>query len=310
MTQQNNVYMFYPFLIKRQKTIAWFFFLIFYADLVASAHASKMYRAVVEKHYSDTQGNYRSVAKSMNANGSMPIRTTTRPSQNKMEKGMDVQTADVKRSKGNAGYIGGPGQPEMATFKSIGADNMVNSFTGDFSYNIPLLDVGGYPVNLFYNAGITMEQEASWVGLGWNLNPGVVNRNMRGMPDDFNGEDKVVKEMSVKPNLTVGVTAGKSYEIAGLPSYLTGSIGANRGITWNSRRGLGMSRGINGSFGMQKEMSHLNCDEKTNSDVKVVDNVSSLSAIASLNVSSMDGVCKYLKYQTTHSTYKCFLVLK
>ena len=31
---------------------------------------------------------------------------------------------------------------------------MVDLFTGDFSYNIPLLDVGGYPVNLFYRSGI------------------------------------------------------------------------------------------------------------------------------------------------------------
>ncbi|MFP5039750.1 hypothetical protein [Parasediminibacterium sp. JCM 36343] len=59
----------------------------------------------------------------------------------------------------------------MASFKSIGTDNMVNLFTGDFSYNIPLLYVGGYPINIFYDGSITMEQEASWVGLGWNINP-------------------------------------------------------------------------------------------------------------------------------------------
>jgi len=59
--------------------------------------------------------------------------------------------------------IGGPGQPEMSSFKSAGTDNMVNLFTGDFSYNINLLDVGGYPVNIFYDGGISSEQEASWV---------------------------------------------------------------------------------------------------------------------------------------------------
>jgi len=47
-------------------------------------------------------------------------------------------------------FIGGPSQPEMSSFKSVGVDNMVNLFTGDFSYNIPLLDVGGYTVNIFY----------------------------------------------------------------------------------------------------------------------------------------------------------------
>src|SRR5690242_13241216 len=58
----------------------------------------------------------------------------------------------------------GPGQPETSSFKPVAADNMVSPFTGDFSYNIPLLDVGGYPINMFYNSGITMDQDASWVG--------------------------------------------------------------------------------------------------------------------------------------------------
>ena len=84
---------------------------------------------------------------------------------------------------GNKPFIGGPGQPEMGAFKPVGADNMVDLFTGDMSYNIPLLDVGGYPVNIFYNRGITMDQEASWAGLGWNINPGTIMRNMRGVPD-------------------------------------------------------------------------------------------------------------------------------
>src|SRR5690606_10329884 len=51
----------------------------------------------------------------------------------------------------------GPTQPEMQSFQSVNANNMVDLFTGDFSYNIPLLDVGGYPVNLHYQSGITME---------------------------------------------------------------------------------------------------------------------------------------------------------
>src|SRR6478752_5361277 len=71
----------------------------------------------------------------------------------------------------------GPSQPETQQFAPAGMDNMVDPFTGDFSYNIPLLDVGGYPVNLNYAAGITPDQEASWVGLGGNLNVGAINRS-------------------------------------------------------------------------------------------------------------------------------------
>ncbi len=78
----------------------------------------------------------------------------------------------------------GPSQPEVQSFQPIGVTDMVNPFSGDFSYNIPLIDVDGYPVNLAYNSGITSDQEASWVGLGWNINVGAINRSMRGIPDD------------------------------------------------------------------------------------------------------------------------------
>ena len=96
------------------------------------------------------------------------------------------------------GMHGGPDQPEVQSFTPIGTSEMVDPFTGDFSYNIPLMDVDGYPINMAYSAGVTMDQEASWVGLGWNLNPGVVNRSMRGLPDDFNGLDSIKKNMNLK----------------------------------------------------------------------------------------------------------------
>ena len=79
----------------------------------------------------------------------------------------------------------GPSQPEMAAFTPAGVTDMVDPFSGDFTYNIPLMDIEGYPVNIAYNSGVTMEQEASWVGLGWNLNVGTINRSVRGLPDDF-----------------------------------------------------------------------------------------------------------------------------
>src|SRR6186713_676339 len=82
---------------------------------------------------------------------------------------------------------GGPSQPEVESFEPVGTTQMVDPFTGDFNYNIPLMEVDGYPLNISYHSGVTMDQEASWVGLGWNLNPGVISRNMRGLPDDFGG---------------------------------------------------------------------------------------------------------------------------
>ena len=86
---------------------------------------------------------------------------------------------------------GGPSQPEMAGFTPTNTDNMVDLFSGDFHYTIPIMTVpgpnGGFPINLNYTSGVGMEQEASWVGLGWNLNPGAINRQVRGVPDDFGG---------------------------------------------------------------------------------------------------------------------------
>ncbi len=101
------------------------------------------------------------------------------------------------------GLTGGPAQPEFNSFTPIGTSDMVDLSSGDMSYNIPLMDVGGYPLNMAYNAGVGMDQEASWVGLGWNLSVGQINRNVRGLPDDFKG-DKMLYENYQKPNVTVG----------------------------------------------------------------------------------------------------------
>ncbi len=103
----------------------------------------------------------------------------------------------------------GPTQPETSSFQPIGTNDMVDLFTGDFRYNIPLLDVGGYPLNLSYQSGSTMDDEASWVGFGWTLNPGAVNRQMRGLPDDFRGDgnnpDLLQKTVNMKPQITKGI---------------------------------------------------------------------------------------------------------
>jgi YD repeat-containing protein len=78
--------------------------------------------------------------------------------------------------------------PEQATFKSLEATDMVDLITGDMSWNMPILHVpspeGGFSMNLFYDGGVGMMQESSWVGLGWNMNPGVINRSISGVADD------------------------------------------------------------------------------------------------------------------------------
>lgn len=130
----------------------------------------------------------------------------------------------------------GPSQPEVQSFEPVGTTEMVDLFSGDFVYNIPLLDIEGYPINIAYHSGINMEQEASWVGLGWNINPGEINRNVRGFPDDFNGEkvSKILnindeKEWRFKTESTLG------FELFGLAK-----VGAETsvGVALNNYKGM------------------------------------------------------------------------
>lgn len=138
----------------------------------------------------------------------------------------------------------GPTQPEMSSFEPVGTSEMVNVFSGDFTYNIPLLDAGGYPINISYNSGISTDQEASWVGLGWNINPGAVTRSMRGVPDDFSG-DVVTKKFNMKPNRTYGASVTGSAELFGLEALnLSYGVTAN----YNNYRGVGFQQSLNMTF--------------------------------------------------------------
>jgi hypothetical protein len=150
---------------------------------------------------------------------------------------------------------GGPSQPEVQSFEPVGVSDMVDLFSGDFSYNIPLFDIDGYPVNISYHSGISMEQEASWVGLGWNINPGAINRNMRGLPDDFNG-DEVVKEQNMKKNQTVGISCGYSGELFGFDKA---NFTARLGIKYNNYTGVGIERSFNVALSSSNKYGGSGC---------------------------------------------------
>lgn len=170
---------------------------------------------------------------------------------------------------------GGPDQPEVQGFTPIGLSDMVDPFTGDFNYNIPLLEVDGYPLNLGYSAGVTMEQEASWVGLGWNLNPGVLNRNLRGLPDDFNGEkgDQIHKKLNQKENKTLDFQLNVNLEFFGLNGdsmspvkewmrgkKLTLGVGAGAELSYNNMNGYsaGINLGLN--FALKNSLKNTRLD--------------------------------------------------
>jgi len=280
MNQQRNTLVIYPALVKRQTLIAWCLFTVFYLSFLLLAKAGN----VTTKAF-DTVSFHKTIRSKKETAAAAEIVTEK---ESRMAKVNGLPLVRFNKSSVKAPSLGGPGQPEMATFKSIGADNMVSPFTGDFSYNIPLLDVGGYPINIFYNAGITMEQEATWTGLGWNINPGTINRTMRGLPDDFNGEDIVVKEQSVSTDLTVGTDVGAGAEVVGFPF----SANLNAGITWNNKRGVGLSLGLNSNFKMSKLMAGANADEMTGK-------VGVLNISNSLSLSSQDGLSANLGFSAS-----------
>lgn len=146
----------------------------------------------------------------------------------------------------------GPSQPEVQAFEPFGTSEMVDLFSGDFTYNIPLFELpgpnGGYPFNLAYHSGVGMDQEATWVGLGWSLNPGAINRNMRGLPDDFNG-DEITKRVDMKPDWTVGVKYGGNFELFGADPTKSGpGISLGNKIYYNNYRGIGYGIEAGASF--------------------------------------------------------------
>ncbi|WP_299432241.1 hypothetical protein [uncultured Aquimarina sp.] len=128
----------------------------------------------------------------------------------------------------------GPNAPEAAAFEPVDATDMVNLLTGDMSYVLPLMNIpspeGGYPLALSYHAGIAMDLDASWVGLGWSLNPGVINRNVNGFPDDW-GSSKVSHFF---------------YDNGAVEEYYDVGIGAN---IYGVNVGVGAYWGSNKTFG-------------------------------------------------------------
>lgn len=122
------------------------------------------------------------------------------------------------------GFADNPHQPEYTSYEQPGASDMVNLLTGDFSYSLPILTVPngsevGFTIPISYQAGIGLDQEASWVGLGWNLNVGSLVRTINSYPDDANNE---IQRITVQ-------------DLSGIRGWNASFLGTNLG--WNSQVG-------------------------------------------------------------------------
>lgn len=145
----------------------------------------------------------------------------------------------------------GPVQPEFSGFSTMPNSEMVDLFTGDFNYSIPLMEVPGlgmtYPLNLSYHSVTSSDEEASMVGLGWNLNLSSITRNVNAIPDDF---DSVYIESQTKSrkNWTVGLSGNLSFELFGGDASKAKSKAPSKGnlslsatISYNNYNGVGLS---------------------------------------------------------------------
>jgi hypothetical protein len=209
----------------------------------------------------------------------------------------------------------GPSQPETKQFVQAGTSDMVDLATGNFKYNIPLLDVDGYPLNLNYQSGTGIEDEASWVGLGWNLNPGAINRQLRGIADDSNG-DVVTTETYMKPKITAGGSGTVRGELFG--TGITGSVSV--GIFSDNYTGIGAEIGVNAGLSLSKANGtylspglNVGLSSSTASGVSVTPSVSlslaktendkkssSMNVSASLGYNSREGL-KTLSYKAAYT---------
>ncbi len=137
---------------------------------------------------------------------------------------------------------GGPASPEFSSFEPVATTNMVNEFSGQFIYNLPVLEIpgasgGGYALSLSYHGGDGPENEASWVGAGWTLNPGAITRNKRGLPDDYKGQS-IKYYNSVPRNWTIAATGNFGAEAFSI----TGTLSAT--VRYNYYKGFGITEGV------------------------------------------------------------------
>ena len=58
----------------------------------------------------------------------------------------------------------------------------------------------------------------------------MVERNLRGLPDDFNGQDKITRTMGLRPNRTFGLSYGLGLQLFGTETSAFG-LNANVGVS-------------------------------------------------------------------------------
>lgn len=143
---------------------------------------------------------------------------------------------------------GGPVNPDFASFEPVATTNMVNEFSGQFVYNIPVIEIpgasgGGYAMSLSYHSGDGPEEDASWVGYGWTLNPGCINRTNRGLPDDY--KNKQIKYFNQVPkNWTLALTGVANVQALSILGSYVGKAGSQTTVRYNNYKGFSLAKNV------------------------------------------------------------------
>jgi hypothetical protein len=190
----------------------------------------------------------------------------------------------------------GPVSPDVKSFEPIDVTDAVNVLTGDFSYSLPIINVpgpeDGYPLALSYHAGISIDQAASWVGLGWTLNAGAINREVSFCPDD-EWNAKYTIHTFWEGGTTYSWALGIPFGPTGLMIHLGFSVDTYNGFSINS---MGASYGVFGGDmvdGKGFDISFCGFDynvDKNHLSFSVEDALSNLNTYVSLGISLKNAI--------------------
>ena len=110
-----------------------------------------------------------------------------------------------------------PDKPEVGSLGTFGF-NPITKYNGTANINIPLhqlsLDGLTIPISAIYNTGgVRVDQEATCIGLGWNLTSGASIRN------EINGYDDTKKSVGINSGQPMGYLYTKEYLTRNHPTY-------------------------------------------------------------------------------------------
>ncbi|WP_298487869.1 hypothetical protein [uncultured Maribacter sp.] len=167
----------------------------------------------------------------------------------------------------------GPASPEFSSFEPVATTNLVDPLSGNFTYNLPVIQIpgpdgGGYAMSLSYHSGASPEEESSWVGHGWTLNPGAINKGVRGLPDEYDNTPVDIYNRT-RPNWTLSGSEKLNLEFFSNSGEDSGGssggglgLGVSKYVRYNNFQGLAktislsLSKGF-GSLSMNRSATGI-----------------------------------------------------